>query len=960
MRLIENASDNRTRYILNTLVIFSVISVIILAVFVIVLLCEPKYTRLEVATPPTNTQYIEGEILDTKGLVVKAYYGKDSVVITSYSVDKTVLQLGDENVTVSFTDSGITKTASFGITVSQRNVESIEIVSMPHKTEYLEGETFDTSGMVVQANFDNGEFSLIADYDYDLKRALQVTDKKVTVTYGEQSAFVDIIVKPKILSKILASCLPQKLSYKEGEYFDFLGLEVYAIFENADTEVVKDWNYDKKEPLKTTDTNVEISYTLNNITKSFTIAITVSKRQEVDADIERINELINLLPDFDKMTVKHLSSIEYVISAMNSTISLTAEQIEYKEKLVQEQQKILDSMPVIPEPEFSISYAIANELDFADIDYGSNPLVYKASDGSVQLGEASSVIAYEQGYEFRGWLIDSKESTHLNNISSDTIVYASFVMSNNAKLVFKKYDNQEDLLNLTVARSDNYDFDANGITSTIYSTKGIFPIAFFSQDNERLSTIDLSSGRTIIVNTVVAEARELHLANSTSANVSWIYDFSVNLVDYKTEQNPSMGTVFVVPVGANVTITSIDANISSIKLDGIPSSERFNSYTVIAKFVLIASEYAVSVTFDTVLADTTTISFWGFNSHSVTYPSGWNGYIDSTELNNIEFIYGENNEQYLVTYTIDGKVYYFEDLAQYQFNSSTQIIVNRVRNSFSVTVHYANGTEKIEGIKGRQSLKAALDTLDASALEVLNAIFEDDRLYTDSNKIDLIPKDTLLAGLLRSNIVLYSPWSRTIEVPIPPDYGEVDYKEHSFVNTWGSQFVLDADILYSEINLLSDGTYTYKTTVNGIVSANVSGIYRLVDGVITVKTIESDVDALITVDDIKIDIAFVADGLMMASFIDLRGTTKVTFNHTLTCGEVKIVNYTDKQFIGAHKYNGVDILLRGNGTAILSNGENEVFVYYRVTQSNNVYIFSNGLFTTGIINDLIGDINNAH
>lgn len=941
-------------------IIIGVAVIIILSVFIIVLLCEPKYTSLEITTPPTKTQYIDGEPLDTTGLTVKAYYGNDGIAVDTYSIDKTIVKFGDDKVTVSYTDGGITKSATFDITVAQRTVQSIDIISLPHKTKYIEGDIFNVSGLVVQANYNNGDSVIVSDYEYDLKQPLKATDEKVHITYGGQSANVNISVEPKILSKILASRLPQKVAYTAGEYFDFYGLEVYALYENAEAEIIKGWDYDKKERLQTADSNVEISYTLNDITKSFVITITVSEKTEEDADRVRIDGLIDTLPSLEKLDVEHKSSIEYVLSVLNNATDLSSEQLEYRQKLQDKYREITDAMPEIPEPEYDITYEISDELVFSDINYGNNPEIYKNSYGAIELTDAQSDIAYELGYEFVGWFVDGKPITHLENISADITVYASFVMTATANLTFKEYVGGEELLVLNnVSRVKEYDFDENGVTSQIYSNKQLLPIAYYSQDKIRLETADLSQGRTVIVYVAAAQARELHLANDDSASVGWVYDFNIGSDISRAEKSQSMGTVFVVPVGSTVTIMSIHANIGDILLDGVSSGIKVNNSTVKAEFELSSGEFAVSVTFKEILTDMTTVSFIGYNSHSVIYPASWDGYIAEVDLNTIAFIYDENNEHYLVTYTINGTTYYFEDLAGHRFESDTQVWVERKRNIFSVTIVYTNGKETIDGLIGKQALSSALNGFDEDALEILNSILADDRLYKDAALTVRITASELLSDLLKDNIVLYSPWEQKTDTPPLPDYGEAEYEGCDFVNMWTSQFIYNGDILNSELNILHDGTYSYKTKINGVTSVDISGIYRLEDGALVVKTAVTDREyGLITVEDIKIDITFIDDGLMIASFLDLRGTDKNVFDHTLVCGEVKIVNYTDKEFLGMYEYGDVIIALRENGTAIVYQGDDEYFTYYRVTDSNELYIFINGVLSTGVINNLLGETQN--
>lgn len=81
---------------------------------------ENRLTGIAVTTPPSKTQYRPGEAFSPAGMVVTAYYeGGGSGQISGYTITNgSSLQNGQTSVTVSYTEGGVTKTASTGITVS--------------------------------------------------------------------------------------------------------------------------------------------------------------------------------------------------------------------------------------------------------------------------------------------------------------------------------------------------------------------------------------------------------------------------------------------------------------------------------------------------------------------------------------------------------------------------------------------------------------------------------------------------------------------------------------------------------------------------------------------------------------------------------------------------------------------------------------------------------------------------
>lgn len=358
------------------------------------------------------------------------------------------------------------------------------------------------------------------------------------------------------------------------------------------------------------------------------------------------------------------------------------------------------------------------------------------------------------------------------------------------------------------------------------------------------------------------------------------------------------------------------------------------------------------MTFKTKLSDISTLSFLGFNQHSIVYPSGWDGYIADVDMETVKFIYDEDNVNYITKYTIEGKVYYFDDLIRYQFVGDTLIYVTKVRNSFSLTIDYIDGQEKIDGLVGKQSLQCALNRLSQEALATVNAIFEDDRLFVDYEKSERISVDDFLSQIMQSDLFVYSEWQRPTSPT--PALDEVDYSDCHFVNTWSALFANDFDVLASELMLTADGLYMYQTYINGKLSANISGVYRIENGKVQLKTMKLNYQyQLVDKDDLKIDITFAQDGLLSASFIYLQDMTSIVFEHTMTCKNIRPVNYTNKEFLGSYDFNGANIELRGNGTAEISYNGNSIIAVYRVTDDGKLYIFDNGEIGTGEIKGVL-------
>ena len=158
-------------------------------------------TGIEITTLPSKTEYEVGDAFDPEGMVVTASYdGKDPQEI---DLDKLTFtpevfsEAGEQTVTVSYTEDGVTKETELQVTVTEKTVvpevtlESIK-VTPPQKLEYTVGEDLDLTGMAVTAVYSNGDEkdvtadAVLSDFNKDEEgtQTIQVsyTENDVTVT----------------------------------------------------------------------------------------------------------------------------------------------------------------------------------------------------------------------------------------------------------------------------------------------------------------------------------------------------------------------------------------------------------------------------------------------------------------------------------------------------------------------------------------------------------------------------------------------------------------------------------------------------------------------------------------------------------------------------------------------------------------------------------------------------------
>ena len=164
---------------------------------------EKEMTGIRIDKTPTSTTYVEGLDMNTAGLTVTATYNNGSTekvteyTLSGYDRDR----LGKQTITVSY--NGFT--ASYSITVKAKSVTSISLLSLPFKSEYYCGETFDPEGITARVKYDNGT-SEVVEEGFTIRNfnsSSPAESQKVRVYYGGhyKNIYVTIILNRLITEK---------------------------------------------------------------------------------------------------------------------------------------------------------------------------------------------------------------------------------------------------------------------------------------------------------------------------------------------------------------------------------------------------------------------------------------------------------------------------------------------------------------------------------------------------------------------------------------------------------------------------------------------------------------------------------------------------------------------------------------------------------------------------------------
>ena len=239
--------------------------------------------KIQIITPPTETAYEIGDTIDLTGMVVYAFYSDGSShEISNYSYSPHVVSsASDTEVTISYTEDGITKTAIQDITVGNTpNLVSIAVSVPPTKVIYKAGEYFDPSGMVVTATFDNGTTKNVSGYTYSPTRTLQQDDSVITISYTKKGITKTTTQNITVvyLTSIAITNPPTYTSYYDDEIFNTAGMEVTAYYSDSTSAVITTYSVSPSGALPYGTTSVTISYSEGGITKTTTQNVSVSIR----------------------------------------------------------------------------------------------------------------------------------------------------------------------------------------------------------------------------------------------------------------------------------------------------------------------------------------------------------------------------------------------------------------------------------------------------------------------------------------------------------------------------------------------------------------------------------------------------------------------------------------------------------------------------------------------------------
>ena len=217
-----------------------------------------------------------------EGLVVTAHYNDASTntVTPTLVSEPDMSSAGEKEVTVSYTEGGVTQTSTYTILVNETTLLTGITLSGTHKTSFFVGDSFVRNGLVVTAHYSDESTQTVsptAVTGYDMNSVSSA--QTVTVYYNENgvevSANYTIEVKD-ILPESLAVSNIQKTSYFEGDSFND-SFTTTVTYNNGTKKSVTPTNVDGYDLSTSGNQTVNVEYTEKEVTVRTSYNISVGK-----------------------------------------------------------------------------------------------------------------------------------------------------------------------------------------------------------------------------------------------------------------------------------------------------------------------------------------------------------------------------------------------------------------------------------------------------------------------------------------------------------------------------------------------------------------------------------------------------------------------------------------------------------------------------------------------------------
>ncbi len=202
---------------------------------------EPEATLIKIDVDGAKSTFTVGDVFESTGLKVTATMSDGTT--KDVTADAKITQSADMNTTgkyavvVSYEGQNAVYEIVVNALSSNATLQSINVTGA--KTEFVAGDTFATTGLVVTANFSDGSTQNVTDKALVTQNAdMNVAGKyAVVVSYAGQNAVYEITVAAKAFAESIAIS-GQKTEFTVGDTFEATDLKVTATMSDGTTKDV--------------------------------------------------------------------------------------------------------------------------------------------------------------------------------------------------------------------------------------------------------------------------------------------------------------------------------------------------------------------------------------------------------------------------------------------------------------------------------------------------------------------------------------------------------------------------------------------------------------------------------------------------------------------------------------------------------------------------------------------------
>ncbi len=191
--------------------------------------------ELKIVSPSIKTEYKEGQNFDNTGIVIEATRKNGSKeIVTDYIIENgNNLEVGQTKVIISYED----KIVEQEISVIPNPLIEIKVDKVPNKTNYIVGQNFDKTGMVIIGVYQDGTTVEIIDYTIENGNNLTEEQSSITINYLGKTTIQNISVVEKTITGISINKKPNKLVYIQNkEDLDLRGGSITVAYNDETTE----------------------------------------------------------------------------------------------------------------------------------------------------------------------------------------------------------------------------------------------------------------------------------------------------------------------------------------------------------------------------------------------------------------------------------------------------------------------------------------------------------------------------------------------------------------------------------------------------------------------------------------------------------------------------------------------------------------------------------------------------